>query len=188
MKSTDTALEIAINQFNIADKERKSDLIPLYAGLAIYWAQCVEKTLENMLIVKELSEKGTLTSEIVDQTFDKIENSKATMGKLVYEVKSTFSLNNEHTNQLKNVLEMRNYFVHRFFKVNSFKPYTETGQKEMIIECATFIDDCRRIDKALALYYEEYYLKAGLTEDRIGELVLQAKQEEYDREQQHKKR
>src|SRR5690606_36433912 len=120
--------------------------------------------------------------ELIDEIFNKIENSKSTMRKLVIDVKNTFSINNEHTNQLKNVLEKRNYFANKFFKVNSFKPYTETGQKEMILECANFIDDCKKIDIFLTEYYHVYYLKIGLTEEVVTKTFLRVRQEEYNQE------
>lgn len=181
MSVVDTTVKIAISQFEAEIEGKKSDLILFYAGLAIFWAQCVEKTLENMLIVKELSEKSTLTNRLVEETFDKIENSKSTMGKLTFEVKKAFAINDKHTNQLKNVLERRNYFAHKFFKVNSFKPYTEKGQKAMILECARFIDDCKKIDFELTNYSRAYYLKTGLTEEVIKKTFIKFRQEEYDK-------
>jgi len=144
MSVVDTTVKIAISQFEAEIEGKKSYLILFYAGFATYWAQCVEKTLENMLIAKELSEKSALTNRLVEETFDKIENSKSTMGKLAFEVKKVFAINDEHTTLLKNVLERRNYFAHKFFKVNSFKPYTEKGQKAMILEYSRFIDDCKK--------------------------------------------
>lgn len=162
--------------------DKKSDLILYYVGLSIFWAQCIEKTLENMLIAKELSVNSKLTNKIVDETFDKIENSKSTMGKLVSDVKKTFSIDDEHSEKLKSILDLRNYFAHKFFKVNSFKPYTENGQREMIIECAKFIDECKALDKELVMYSKKYELKMGLTEELLNETFRKARQEEYDKE------
>ena len=89
------------DEFENSNEVEKKNLILTYFGLASYWAQCVEKTLENMLIAKELSSKSKLSNGIIDSVFDKVENSKSTMGMLISSVKSTFVIEESHLGQLK---------------------------------------------------------------------------------------
>jgi len=178
----ETTVEKAMRDFEVEKKDRKADLILFYFGLAIYWAQCIEKTLENMLVAKELSGNPKLTTKIVNETFDKIENSRLTLGNLVTDVKKTFSIKNADSEKLMVILNLRNHFAHKFFKVNSFKPYTENGQRAMIMECTEFIDNCKALDKKLVMYSKKYELKMGITEELINESFRNARQEEYDKE------
>lgn len=155
------------DEFENSNEVEKKNLILTYFGLASYWAQCVEKTLENMLIAKELSSKSKLSNGIIDSVFDKVENSKSTMGMLISSVKSTFVIEESHLGQLRDVLKTRNYFAHKYFKVNSLKPYSERGQWEMILESVNFIEDCKSLDCELMKYEEVYESKMGLTKEMI---------------------
>ena len=181
MVEIDMLYEFAKTEFDSGDDDEKSRLIYSYHGLAMYLAQCIEKTLENMLIVKKLSERENLTHEFIDTIFEKVENSRSTLGNLIAEVKKVYSISEEHEKELKTVLTLRNFFAHNFFKVNSFKTFTHDGKLEMIKQCTDFINQSKLLDTELENYYKKFILKLGLTEEMILEEVEKARTEEYER-------
>ncbi|MCE3269429.1 MAG: hypothetical protein K0R49_1683, partial [Burkholderiales bacterium] len=54
-------------------------------------------------------------------------SSKMTMGNFIKEVKQSYNLTNESIEQLDQILEMRNYLAHKYFKLHINKAYSKTG-------------------------------------------------------------
>ncbi len=162
-------LKFAISEFvNQNEEDERIKLVYSYFGLAVYWAQCIEQTFENMIILYKIITEENVTRKYIDSIFQKIENSKATMGKQIHNIKRVYSISNIHEKELNEILRQRNYLAHNFFKDNSLKFYSNEGRKEMIEECVNFIDQSKSLDKELNLYYEKYKQEIGITEDVIN--------------------
>jgi uncharacterized protein YutE (UPF0331/DUF86 family) len=107
---------------------------------------------------------------------------KKTMGQLLQEIKENYGLSEDHKEILKNVLVKRNYLIHKYFRLEIQKFYSETGQKEMLKYFGDIIDETKLIDNELNQYFEHYKLKLGFDEKRISELVAKMKEEELKRD------
>lgn len=172
----------ALNEYSNEDENGKFRLIYSYFGLSIYFAQVLEETFSIMLWTDRIFKKKVKTNREVREIIDAIENSKKTMGVFITEVKNSYKLEDETILKLKDVLEKRNYIVHKFFKIEIQKCYSELGRKEILKYLGDFIDLTKEVDANLNKYYRKYTDSLGFTEEKIQELVSKMKKEELDRE------
>lgn len=175
-------LEFAISEFvDQSEEDERIKLVYSYFGLAVYWAQCIEQTFENMIILNNIVKEENVTRKYINGMFQKIDNSKATMGRQIHDIKRVYSISNIHEQELNEILKKRNYLAHKFFKDNSLKFYSNEGRKEMIEECVNFIDQSKSLDKELNIYYEKYKQEIGITEDVISSQLDVELEEEMKR-------
>ena len=164
----------------------KHKLIYSYFGLAIYIAQCLEETLSIMLWTNRICNKNIKTNQEVNDIIDMFENSKKTMGNFINEVKQNYNLPTNLNNELKEILNKRNYLVHKYFKLEIQKFYTELGQKEMLEYFSSFIDETQTINDKLKKNYKLYPDKLGMTEENINQMMESMIDKEREREKQNK--
>lgn len=176
--------EIAIEEYNQEDDNGRHKLIYAYFGLAVYFSQCLEETFSIMLWTNRIFKNKIKKSIEVNEIIDTIENSKKTMGNFINEVKQSYNLPEELKVDLENILSKRNYLVHKYFKLEIQKTFSEIGQKEMLKFFCKFIDNSTEIDNKLRNYYSVYTDKLGLTEERINEIASEMKKEEIERVKQ----
>ncbi|WP_046757613.1 hypothetical protein [Kordia jejudonensis] len=173
---------IAEIEFNEAiDESEQNKLVYSYFGLAMYWAQCIESTLELMFILDRIANGDEVSQEIIDSLFEKIKKSKETMGVQIKKIKKIYSLSSEEESTLECVLKKRNHIAHKFFKNNSFKFFTKEGKLEMINECTDFISLCKSHDKELTIHYKDYQMKIGLTDEILEKEMKKVREEEKNR-------
>lgn len=172
----------ALEEYENEDDNGKHRLIYAYFGLAVYFSQVLEETFSIMLWTDRVFKKKVKTNKEVNEIIDAIENSKKTMGVFINEVKQSYSLTEKLTIDLTSILEKRNYLVHKYFKIEIQKCYSDLGRREMLEYFANFIDETKSIDSELNKYYTKYTDKMGFSKEKIEELVNQMKQEELDRE------
>lgn len=134
-----------------------------------------------MLSTDRVFKKKVKTNEEVNAIIDAIENSKKTMGNFINEVKQSYSLTIEISDQLDKILATRNYLAHKYFKLNIEKFYSEIGQLEMIKYFCDFIDTSKHLDEELKVYYTKYTDKLGLTQERIEQWMSEMKRQELKR-------
>lgn len=172
----------ALEEYRNEDNDGKYRLIYTYFGLAIYFSQVLEETFSIMLWTNRIFKDKAKTNKEVNDIIDTIENSRKTMGVFINEVKQTYTLTEDITRDLKSILEKRNYLVHKYFKLEIQKCYSDLGRKEMLEYFGNFIDEAQKIDSELNFYYSKYTKKMGLTQEKIEELVNNMKIEELKRE------
>jgi uncharacterized protein YutE (UPF0331/DUF86 family) len=173
-----TRYNLALEEFENESDDGKHRLVYAYYGLAIYMSQCVEESLAIMLWTNRIFQKNVKKNAEVNEIIDVIENSKKTLGNFINEVKQVYELTEEHKANLTEVLELRNYIVHKYFKIEISKFFTEEGMKEMIKYFCDFIDYSKNIDEELKSYYKIYTNRMGLSDEKVNELMEQMKQEE----------
>jgi hypothetical protein len=173
--------DIAKNEYETEDDDGRHRLVYAYFGLAIYFGQCLEETFSIMLWTDRIFKKKVKTNAEVNEIIDAIENSKKTMGNFINEVKQGYSLTTSIVDQLDKILDTRNYFAHKYFKLHIAKFYSEVGQLEMIKYFCDFIDDSKQLDEQLKAYYTNYTDIIGLTEDKIDQLMFEMKEQELKR-------
>jgi uncharacterized protein with HEPN domain len=172
----------ALAEYESEDENGKHRLIYSYFGLAIYFSQVLEETFSIMLWTDRIFKKKVKTNKEVNEIIEAIENSKKTMGIFINEVKHSYSLTEKLTTDLKNLLEKRNYLVHKYFKIEIQKCYSDLGRKEMLEYFGDFIDQTKSIDSELNNYYSKHTEKMGFTKEKIEQLVIEMKEEELNRE------
>ncbi|MBK0404972.1 hypothetical protein I5M27_18450 [Adhaeribacter sp. BT258] len=174
--------ETAIEEYEAEPEGSKEKIIYAYFGLAIYFSQSLEETFSIMLWTDRIFKKKVKTNKEVNDIIDAIENSKRTLGNFINEVKHSYNLPNKLETELTEILEKRNYLVHKYFKLEIQKFFSELGKREMIKYFCDFIDDCQRIDRELKSYYSHYTTKMGLSDERIEQIMNEMKEEELLRE------
>lgn len=171
----------ALLEYELEDDNGKYKLVYSYFGLAVYFSQCLEETFSIMLWTNRICNKNVKTNKEVNDIIDLFENTKKTMGNFINEVKQNYNLPNDLNEDLKKILDKRNYLVHKYFKLEIQKFYTEIGQKEMLQYFSIFIDETQTIDTKLKSYYDVYKTKLGITEEFIEQMMLKMKTEELER-------
>lgn len=171
----------ALIEYELEDDNGKHKLVYSYFGLAVYFSQCLEETFSIMLWTNRICSKDIKTNKEVNDIIDLFENTKKTMGNFINEVKQNYNLPNDLKEDLKKILNKRNYLVHKYFKLEIQKFYTEIGQKEMIQYFTAFVDETKVIDNKLKSYYDVYINKLGITEEFIQQTMNEMKVEELER-------
>lgn len=174
--------ETAIEEYASEDDNGKTKLIYAYFGLAIYLTNCLEETFSIMLWTNRIFKHKPKTNKEVNDIINEVESSKKTMGKLLQEIRENYGLSENHKEILEKVLSKRNYLIHKYFRLEIQKFYSETGQKEMLKYFGDVIDETTFIDNELHQYFKHYKLKLGFDEKRISDLVTKMKEEELKRD------
>jgi hypothetical protein len=171
----------AKEEYNLEDEDGKHKLVYAYFGLAIYYGQSIEVTFSIMLWTDRIFKKRAKTNKEVNEIIDFLENSKKTMGNLINEVKQNYNIPKPLIDKFDNLLNRRNYLIHKNFKLHIEKFYSEIGQLEMIKYFCDFVDEIEEVDKELNNYYSKYTSKLGLTDERINEIMNEIKIQELKR-------
>jgi hypothetical protein len=161
----------AIEEYENECENGKTRLVYAYFGLAIYFGQCFEKTLTNMIWINRISLQTIKSINELDEIIDCVENSKKTMGGLIIEINVGYSITETLKDDLKIVLELRNYLVHKFFKEQIQKFNSDLGRKEMLKYFCDFIDKSKKVDNELNNYYSHHLTRLGITEEDIKDAV-----------------
>lgn len=172
--------ENALEEYLHEDENGKHKLIYAYFGLSVYKSQCLEETFSNMLLLHRICNKSLNLLEDIDKEI--LNSSKKTMGNLIREVRNEYNFTDKLEEDLLEILNKRNYLVHKYFKENIQKFFTELGQKEMLSFFSKFIDESTKIDNELEIYYQDYKNKLSLTDDVIKNTMNKMKEEEILKE------
>ena len=144
-------------------------------GLAMYHAQCVEKSLA--ILVSSVFNKDFLPSdtdrreEIQDEVFSK------TIGKLLMMLRNQVIIPPNLDQTLENARHKRNWLAHEYFFSRAGQITTTRGQGKMIEELTDLSDFFSKLDADLVLIYEKWCKKIGLTQADIDENIKKLIQE-----------
>jgi hypothetical protein len=174
--------ETILEEYLSENEDGKARLIYAQFGLAIYCTNCLEETFSIMIWTNRIFKQKAKSNKEVNDIIDEVENTKKTMGQLLNEIKENYGISENHQEILKNVLSKRNYLIHKYFRLEIQKIYSETGQKEMLKYFGDVIDETILIDRELNQYFEHYKLKLGFDDEKISKLVEEMKNEEIKRD------
>lgn len=140
--------------------QQRRETFALY-GLAMYHAQCFEKSL--VVIVSVAYNKEYFKSD-----FDKREklfnNSfKKTAGQLVSKLKGMVRVSDDLENTLVVAVKKRNWLAHDYFWENSYSIMITEGREEMINELQELSDYFSKMDERMVNIYQKIFNKIGLT-------------------------
>lgn len=168
-----TAIEI----FDTLAEDDKAKEIYAHFGLAVFITQCLEQQAINMIAICRQAKQKLKTQEQVDSLWDNYDLGSRTLGVLINEIKQLYNLTEQDTIELGEVLRLRNYIAHDYFRFNAELFYTDSGQKRMIKDFVEFRDRAKLLDSKLINYAKTYIDKVGLTDKRIQEIYKQTKKE-----------
>jgi len=134
-------------------------------GLAMYFAQCLETGLVNLLVALKLKDRDKITRYDIDSLIEI--NYDKTLGKLISSLKQAMKTSEDLENDLKELLNIRNYLAHRYFRVKAIDFMKKDGRQHMLSELECFISKLEGGDKKIeyitAVIAEQY----GITNETI---------------------
>ncbi len=187
MNTSAITIDTALEEYEAGDEDEKVKLIYAYFGLAVYEFQVLEQEPSNMLSTDRILKKKAKTKNEVDEIIDDVENSKKTLGVFVNEVKQSYSLSDTTVTDLRSILSKRNYIVHKYFKVEGQKFYSDLGRREMLTYLCFSVDETKALCEKLQNVYFKYASNLGLTVERLNQLASEMIEEELEREENYQK-
>lgn len=143
-------------------------------GLAIYHAQCVEKSLA--ILVSSVFNREFLGSSfnrreaIQDEVFTK------TVGRLLKRLKEQITIPPNLDKTLAEALKKRNWLAHDYFWERAGHMLTAHGKKKMIEELTNLSDFFSKLDAHLTKISEKWLKTIGISEETINEHINKLKQ------------
>ena len=114
------------------DEEQCRDVYANF-GVAVYFAQCFEKTVCNLLLFHRVVDQGDVTLENVDELERLIH--KKTLGMLLKELKLNVTFNDsKNTDDFDKALEKRNFLLHHYFWERTVQTMSSNGRVQILAE------------------------------------------------------
>lgn len=148
------------------DSQQRRETFARY-GLAMYHAQCVEKSLailSSIVFNKEfLPSSHSRREEIQDEVFAK------TIGRLLNRLRKQVAVPSNLDRMLSEAHEKRNWLAHDYFWEKAGDLLTTEGREKMIEELAKVSDFFSKVDAHLVGIYEKWAFKIGITREALDE-------------------
>lgn len=134
-------------------------------GLAMYHAQCVEKSLA--ILVSSVFNKEFLPSdanrrgEIQDEIFAK------TIGRLLTRMRKQIAIPANLDRTLNDALQKRNWLAHEYFWERAGEVMTTRGRDKMLDELTILSEFFSKVDAHLTSIYEKWSKKIGISQKVI---------------------
>ena len=162
---------------NCCDKETYA-----FFGLAAYWGQVLEHSALNLAIVLQLPAVNLVSQELFEELYTTL--TRKTFGQLLKASKTVIQVSMDDEEYLGEVLELRNFLIHDYFRENADNFLSEAGRAEMKKALQTIISKFKKADSILEAIYAPLWEKYGINTEFIDEHVknLYAKAKERDKE------
>ena len=140
-------------------------------GLAMYHAQCVEKSLA--ILVSSVFNEEFLKSapenrnEIQNEVFAK------TIGRLLNRLKKQITIPPNLDQTLAESLKKRNWLAHDYFWERAIQMMTPQGKEKMIEELTNLSGFFSKLDVHLTKISEKWLMKVGISEAALDEHMKQ---------------
>jgi len=138
-------------------------------GLAMYFAQCLETGLVNLLVALKLKDRDKITRFDIDSLIGI--NYEKTLGKLIYSLKEAMKTSEDMETDLKELLDIRNYLAHRYFRVKAIDFMKKDGRQHMLSELECFISKLEGGDKKIESITAVIAEQCGITDETICKSV-----------------
>lgn len=150
------------------DDEDQHKEVYSYAGLALYFAQVVEQSLVQLIVVTQIAE-GKLDPSLAeyDKLVDRLD--KKTLGQALHTARMYTQLSDEQEAMVTEALRLRNFVAHSFFRERIELFLTETGRRLMCDELADAAEQFARTDELLTESMFALGIALGLTRERAEE-------------------
>jgi hypothetical protein len=139
-----------------------------YFGLAAYYAQSFETSLELLLFLHHRHCNSPLTQRDLDVFNTSLE--KKTLGKLINDLRDTspfINISHDIDEILDTARKNRNFLIHDFFKQRSVLFMSEGGRERMIAELVEIGNSLKLADTVIVPIYTLLSKAMGITEEMI---------------------
>jgi len=136
-------------------------------GLAMYHAQCVEKSLA--ILVSSVFNKDFLPSDTDRRGEMQNEVFSKTIGKLLTRMRKQIALPSNLDRMLDDVWEKRNWLAHEYFWVRAGELMTTRGRNKMIEELTELSDFFSKVDARLISIYDKWTKRVGIPQALLDE-------------------
>lgn len=141
--------------------KRRRELFGRY-GLAMYHAQCVEKSLA--LLTSTVFHKDFLKSSVDIREKIQSQSFSKTLGKLIHKLESQVTIPPNLKNNLLDALNKRNWLAHDYFYDRAEALLTQDGNEKMIEELTDLYDFFSTLDQQLMSTVDKWSKKVGIAE------------------------
>ena len=117
---------------SLSPEAEQSRDVYAHAGLALYWAQCFEMSLENFLVIHARLSDHSITLVELESYEEDVQ--RKTLGELLQEVRQRASFDSSAEKAIGDALQKRNYLAHRFFKDRAVDFLSADGKSRMVSE------------------------------------------------------
>lgn len=152
-----------------------------FFGLCMYNLQIFEQGCVNLAVGLQIKGLTELTEKDFDNLFNKM--SMKTLGQLISDVRNYVNIPTKLEKDMNNVLEKRNYIVHRFFVKHDIDFMSSNGRVEMIEELRKISENAQVIDEKVELITHSLWEKLGLTAEvvqkELKKMSEEAKQKDF---------
>ena len=153
-----------------------------YYGLAMYWAQCVEQSIFQHLVLFDYFPKAIAsysTAEKWATEFDEYESRELgqTMGKLVRRLREAGQPTQSIERALAEVLQQRNWLAHGYFSDRSIEFTLPEGRSGMIAELESLREMFMAAAKELDAITLPLATKYGMTEEMLSKAQAEMMEE-----------
>ncbi len=170
--------EIAIEQFDaLDDDDSRTKEVYAHFGLTIFLCQLIEQQSINMIAILRQVTGKIVSQQEVTALWDGYDFGTKTLGNLINEIKQLYQLTDDDQKELKEILKLRNYYAHDYFRFNNELFFSDSGKKRMIKDFVDFKTRVRALDKKLIEYMRHYREKAGMTDEALDNLVKEMRDE-----------
>lgn len=146
------------------DSQQRRETFALY-GLAMYHAQCFEKSLVMVVSVAFNKEYFKSSYEKREELFSN--TFRKTAGQLVVKLKGMVKASDELENDLVEAVKKRNWLAHDYFWGNSYNLLTTDGRDKMLNELHEISEYFSKMDERMTKIYQRIFNKIGLTDDKV---------------------
>jgi hypothetical protein len=147
------------------EKSEQCKEVYAHAGLALYWAQCLEMSLENFLCLH-----GRVSGECVRLAeLDALEGrvEAQTLGRLLRDTRQQVQFEKGAEELLATALERRNFLAHRFFKERAEAFMSRAGRQQMIAELIEIRECFRNADMVATVICKALQKVLGISDEMI---------------------
>jgi len=150
-----------------ADAQQRRETFALY-GLAMYHAQCVEKSIAIMVSSvfnnDFINADGPDEREVIqDAVFSK------TIGQLIKRLRKQVPVPSSLDMKLNEARAKRNWLAHEYFWTRAGEIMTTRGRDKMICELRETAEWFSNVDEHLTSIYEKLIVKAGISREMLNE-------------------
>lgn len=145
-----------------------------FAGLALYWSQCVEKSVVLLTWMARTTD-GTLSAEFASHEEFLEHFDRKTLGQLLHASRKHIVFNDDDVGRTLEALRLRNFVVHAFFHERIELFASQRGRQLMAEELASTARHLMVADEALMGVVYRLGSTFGITRERVEQELAAAK-------------
>jgi hypothetical protein len=161
--------EQAIEEYDALDDDGKSKTLYAHFGLAVYFAQLLEQQAINMIVIKHIADKKVKSQDHLDKLWQDYDMGRKTLGPLIKELSKLYTFSDELASDLDEVLKLRNYIAHDYFRLNGEILQSDQGRRRMIKDFVEFRIKAKAVDVRLEEILDQINEKLGMTKEKLAE-------------------